>query len=464
MNQAGPYTQTIAAFASTYHYAALPPAAVERAKEIILDTIGAILLGSRPGYKAVRLLGDLARAESSPGGFPAAQDGAPLCTIVGRDVKGSLLDASLANGTMGYAADAEGGGAARIHAAAVFVPAVLTVGEYSHSSGKAVIAALCLAYDVATRISDAADTGTSYPHAFHPSAVFGHFGAAAAAGHLFDLDEQQFVNALGLAGINAGGMIAWVDDPSEDSRGFVIGVAAQNGIRAALLAKQGMGGPIRILDDAKYSIYDAYSGAMHLDRLVAGLGQDYRIVQAGGYKRYTCCGDIHSGLDALLSIMQTHQLHASQIQRITHWVKPGRVDVINDNFLKSHNAQYILTVAATRGAIDPDDILFDRREDPAIAGLYRRVSLQGDPSLNEVTDGAPAIVEVQTQDGRTFTERVDYARGNRQNPFTPAELREKFLRWATTRLDARQAARIVNLTGRLEELEDVAELAALLTA
>jgi 2-methylcitrate dehydratase PrpD len=456
MNQPGPYTQQIAAFASAYRYASLPPEAVERAKEIILDTLGAILLGSRPGYRSVRLLGDLARAEAAHNRLP------PLCTIVGRDFKGPLLPATLANGTMGYAADAEGGGISRMHAAAVFVPAVLTAGQYLHSSGQEVIAALCLAYDVATRISDAADTGTAYPHAFHPSAVFGHFGAAAAGGHLFQLNEAQFINALGLAGINAGGMIAWVDDPSEDSRGFVIGVAAQNGIRSALLAQHGMGGPIRILDEAKYSIYAAYSGAMHLDRLGADLGDDYRILQAGGYKQYPCCGDIHSGLDALLILMQKYSLDAAQLRSITHWVKPARVNVIDDNFLKSHNAQYILAVAAMKGAIDPDDILIDRREDPAIADLYTRASLHGDPVLDEITDGAPAIVEVATREGHIYKERVDYAKGNRQNPLTQAELHGKFLRWATTAIDAHQAERIIEMTARLEQLDDIGELAILL--
>ncbi|MCC7352787.1 MAG: MmgE/PrpD family protein [Anaerolineae bacterium] len=454
MNVVGPYTQQMAAFAAAYRYEALPPQAVAQAKEIVLDTIGAILLGSRPDYKSVWTLGDQARADGGP-----AQ-----CTVFGRDFKAPLLSAILANGTMGYAADAEGAGAARMHAGAVFVPTVLTVGEYAHASGKKLIAALALAYDVACRVSDAADPGTPYPHSFHPSAVFGHFGAAAAASHFFDLDERQWVNALGLAGINAGGLIAWVDDPTEDSRGFVIGVAAQSGTRAALLAQKGMGGPVRILDDTKYSIYDAYAGAMHLERLAKGLGTEYRILEADGYKPYPCCGDIHSGLDALLSLRQKHAIRAEEIAGITHWVKPVRHKVIDNNPLKSHNAQYILAVAATNGTIDPNDILVDRRADPAIADLYRRTQLLPEPTLSEITNNAPAIVEVRLRDGRTFKERVNYRKGSSQNPFTAEELREKFLRWATTRIPKEQARRIVALTERLEELRDVGELVGLMAS
>ncbi len=257
-------------------------------------------------------------------------------------------------------------------------------------------------------------------------------------------------------------MINWVGDPTEDSRPFVIGVAVQSGTRASLLAKKGMGGPINILDDTKYSIYDAYSTEMHLDRLLEGLGERYRILEADGFKQYPCCGDIHSGLDGLLSLMAKHRFDASQIESITHRVKPGRVKIIDDNLLKSHNSQYILSVAAVNGKIEPDDILLDRRSDSAVSDLYSRAKLLPDPALDEVTDGAPAIVEVQTRDGATVRERVDYSRGRRQNPLSASELNEKFMRWATSRISEEQAQEIVETTGRLEELEDVGELTRLL--
>ncbi|MBI2964829.1 MAG: MmgE/PrpD family protein [Chloroflexi bacterium] len=444
----------MASYAASFGAKDLTPDLISRAKEIVLDTIGAILLGSRPHYAGVRILADLAAGRSDAGGV----------TVFGRGFKSPFLDALLANGTMGYAADAEGAGASRMHAAAVFVPTVLTAGEFVHASGREAIAALCLAYDVACRVSDAADPGSPYPHSFHPSAVFGHFGAAAAAGHLLKLDETQFINALGLAGINATGLIAWVDDPSEDSRPFVIGVAAQSGARAALLARQGMGGPTRILDDAKYSIYDAFSTEMHAERLLAGLGKEYRILDAGGYKQYPCCADIHTGLDALLGIRARYQLAADQIEQITHRVKPARLKVIDNNLLKSHNSQYIMSVAAVYGRVGPEDILVDRRSDPEVAKLYERAVLAPDEGLTAVEDGSPAVVEVRLANGDSRRQRVDYAKGSRQNPFSRGELEDKFMRWATTAISERQARRIVELTDRLDELKDVGELTRLLAA
>jgi 2-methylcitrate dehydratase PrpD len=284
------------------------------------------------------------------------------------------------------------------------------------------------------------------------------------AGHLLQLDERQWVNALGLAGINATGMVAWVDDPTEDSRGYVIGVAVQSGVRAALLAQMGMGGPIRILDDAKYSIYDAYSGGMHLDRLVDGLGQDYWLTRAYGAKVHPCCGDISSGVDALLAIRKRHKLQPDDIEAITHWVRPGREKIIDNNPLKSHNSQYILSVAAVRGKIAAGDILVDQRSDPRIAKLWRRAKLFPGPELADVQGATiPAIVEVVTRDGAHLRERVDSPKGFPGNPLSEGELLEKFIDWATTRISPEQAQRIITLVERLEDLEDSAELVAQLS-
>src|SRR5260370_41567868 len=139
-------TTRLAEYAASYDYAGLPAAVVDRGREIFLDTIGSILLGVGSEYSSVRRLVDLAREFGGP-----AQ-----CTLVGQGIKSDLLSAALVNGTAGYAADIEGAGVARQHAAAVLVPTACTVGEYNHASGQQVIVALALGYDVAARISDAA--------------------------------------------------------------------------------------------------------------------------------------------------------------------------------------------------------------------------------------------------------------------------------------------------------------------
>jgi 2-methylcitrate dehydratase PrpD len=448
------YTAQLAAYAAEWTEEKLTPAIVERAREIVLDTLGALLLGAGPEYGAVRRLAELARETGGP----------PRCTAIAQGFRTDVLSALLINGTAGYAADVEGAGVGRQHAAAVLVPTVLTLGEYVGASGRRAIAALALAYDIAARIDDAAATAHSYPHSFHPSAVFGHFGAAVTAGCLLGLDADGFERALGLAGLNAGGLIVWVNDPAEEARPFVIGVAAQAGARAALLAGRGYGGPLGVADPGKYDIYDAFSGECRPERLTAGLGEEFRLLTAGGYKRYPCCGDIHTGLDALLAILQRHDLPPERIARIVHAVHPERRAVIDGNPLRSHCAQYILAVAAVERRITPDVILVDRRAtDARVAALAGRVTLIADEAFRSGAAGAPAWVELETTDGATYREAVAHARGARQNPLTPGEIRAKFDAFAGERLGAERAAAVAALVDRLETLPDIGELMAALT-
>jgi 2-methylcitrate dehydratase PrpD len=444
------YTAALTDYAARFSYASLPQPAVDEAKTIVLDTLGALLLGSSPQYGATWLTGDLAHRTG----------GAQESTVIGRDFKAPCEAASLANGTAGYAADIEGASVARQHVPAVLVPAALAVGEREHADGKAFIAALALGYEICSRASEACRTGHSYPHSFHPSATFGYFGAATAAGHLLRLDQKQFANALGIAGTNASGLMTWVDDPTEHSRPLGIGMAARGGVTAALLAQLGVGGPPAIFDPGKYNIYDAYAGEMHLERLTAGLGESLWITQHSGYKRHPCCGDTHTGLDALLQIIEEHRITAADIASIVHTVKADRAPVIDNNPLKSHCAQYVLPVAAVRGKIEPGDILEDRRSDPRIRDLASRTRLVGDPAMDEWPAQAPAVVEVTTRDGRTLTARVDWAKGRRENPMTTAQLEQKFMDLATTRMPRAAAQHLMETVYGLERLADVNDLGA----
>ena len=452
MTNQWPNTQRIAGHSAGFRYDDLPAKAVAMAKNVVLDTIGALFAAWPDRHPVSRIIGD----------FVGEMGGTPECTVLGRDFRAPAANAALVNGTMGYAADVEGAGIARMHAAAVFVPTALVMGEREGLDGRAFIAALALAYDVAGRVSEANRTLGSYPHSFHPSAVFGTFGAAAVAGYALKLDADRFINAYGLAGNVASGLIAWVDDPTEHSRSYGIGVAARNGVTAGLLAGRGFGGPRGIFDAMKYNIFDAFSGEMHAAELTRNLGREFYIERADGVKQYPCCGDIHSGLDALLRIVNQRDLAADRIAQITHMVKATRRPVIDDNPLRSHCAQYIMAVAAVDREIRWDDFLTDRREEPAIGRMAGRVRLIDAPELDGSPGAAPAIVEVETTDGRTFSERVDFAKGRSEHPFTQAELEAKFVRWATPVVGEARAMEIVGAVEGLEEVGDVGELVELM--
>ena len=448
-----PYTERLAAYSAGLTFAQLPVRAVQMSKPLVLDTLGALFAAWPDRHPVSRLIGD----------FVQQMGGTPECTVFGRDFKAPAANAALVNGTMGYAADIEGAGIARMHAAAVFVPTALVMAERQNLSGKQLITALALAYDIAGRVSEASRAETSYPHSFHPSAVFGTFGAAAIAGYALGLDADRFVNCYGLAGNVASGLVAWVDDPTEHSRSFGIGVAARNGVTAALLAELGFGGPRGIFDQMKYNIYDAFAGEMHLAELDRHLGAEFYIERADGYKQYPCCGDIHSGLDALLSLLAEHNLEPGQIAQVTHMVKVNRSAIIDNNPLQSHCSQYIMAVAAVERQIRWDDFLRDRRAEPAIGAMATKTRLIEAPELSTSPPAArPAIVEVKTTDGRTLRRRVDYAKGRSENPLSKADLDEKFVRLATPAVGKQRALEIMALVEHLDGLASVRELLALM--
>src|SRR5690606_10248102 len=130
-----------------------------------------------------------------------------------------------------------------LHPIAVMVPAALAVGEAEGRSGADFLAAVALGCEITFRASMAMNPRALYARGFHPSAIAGSFGAAAAAAFLMRLSPEQTVRTLGLAALQTSGLMAWQDDPREDARPFQMGLAARNGVMAALLARGGFGAP-----------------------------------------------------------------------------------------------------------------------------------------------------------------------------------------------------------------------------
>jgi 2-methylcitrate dehydratase len=161
-------------------------------------------------------------------------------------------------------------------------------------------------------------------------------------------------------------------------------------------------------------------------------------------------------------ILDEHDLEPDEIVEITHMVKETRRTVIDNNPLRSQNAQYIMAMAVVERQIRWDDFLRDRREEPAIGAMAQKTRLMGSDELADSPAGAPAIVEVRTADGRTFRERVDYRKGHSENPLSQEELETKFVRLAMPAVGERQALEIMALVQRLDEVSDVRELIELM--
>src|SRR5262245_37723986 len=245
-----PVSRPLAERIAGFRWRDIPPAVGAAARLVLLDTLGAMRAAAAPRYPASRIVMEFVRRLG----------GTPESTLVGQGRRTSCLNAALANGTLAYYCDIEPYHAgAIVHAPAAVIPACLAVAEKEGASGRRFLAAVVLGNEVACRVSYALDPVALYDRGFHPSAIAGAFGAAAAAGFLFRLRPERQAVALGLAMQQACGLLAWADDPTEHSHPLNPGLAASHGTAAAYLARLGFGGPPAPFE-GKYDAFTAFSG------------------------------------------------------------------------------------------------------------------------------------------------------------------------------------------------------------
>lgn len=442
-------TKKIVDYAIEFEYNDIPEYVVEHSKVIILDNLGAMLAASNPKYPASKIISE----------FVKEQGGSSESTIIGREYKAPSSNAALANGTFAYLCDIESYHVKSVlHETSVVLPSVLAVGEKVNATGKELITSFILGIDLAPRLSYALNPNSLYSRGFHPSAIVGCLGAALAVSKLLDLDHNQTKNAFGLAATQSSGLLSWENDPTEMSRPFGCGVAARNGVTAALLAEKGFGGP-EVLK-GKYTVFNAFSSEKHLEALFSELGSRFEITEQT-IKLHSSCAFTHTGLDAFLKIMKDQNLTPSDIIKIDVRFAANGAKLIDASELKSHNIQYILSVAAHKGEVKVDDILFEQT-DPSIWELSKKVNLIYDKELEPYFPKTmPTIVTVKTKN-RSFTERVDSAKGTPENPITHNEIKSKYQKLASTTIDKSLTDEIAIKVDELDKLDDIHKLTQLL--
>ena len=445
------HTESLARFIAGFSYSDMPPEILSRAKLILLDTLGAILPATDPIYPGTHALIE----------FAQTLGGEPQSTIIGSDFKTSSINACLVNGTFGYAFDIEPHHvAAVLHPAAVCIPVTLAFSEWKQKTGRDLLSALTLGIEIACRVSLALNPRDLYAKGFHPTAIACTFGAAATAGHLLSLNNDQWLNALGLSGNQASGLLAWAKDQTENSRPFNPGIAARNGATAALLAKLDFGGPPNIFD-GKYDFFTAYSsGGQNPQNFFR---KEWAIEELA-IKQYSSCSFTHPGLDALLEIIEENELISNDIAKIDLQYPRAGAHMIDNNELRSHCAQYVFALAAVTGQVLFDDILTDRRRDNSeIKRLFENSTLIPDDTLDRTyPDQYESIVTVTTTGGRKFEKYSGWAKGTVQNPMAEKEVADKFFRLSTRRVPKEQAEKIRSWVTTCDEQLYVEDLMALL--
>lgn len=462
-------TETLAEYVMNATYQDFPNAAVEMAKLCILDSIGCTLAGSKTdiGAPVIDLVKDLGGRPESP--------------LLGTEMRTSCTNAAFANAEMANALDFDDTYLWSAHVGSTVVQSALAVGCAEHVSGKDLITAVILGYEVNTRIG---------PLVLHPKftslKTSGHgfvvFGAAAVAAKLHGLDKEQTTWAMGIAGATApvssddkcciNPLNAEIGAPMVKNN---YGMAAEMGIRAALLAKRGYTGPIDILEGEKGFpvMLGAHSyNSTDLETIVKDLGGRPRIVE-NWFKPYPCCLDGHPPIDGALQIMEEHQLNLNEIDEIivkTVTSKALSLTATDTNPKNIRSAQtsipYPLAVALL--GLEPGSEWQSeatmRRAD--ILELARKVKVRPDPESDALRRGghdALATVQISSK-GKTYEQQVLHSKGTSENPMTKEELTHKFLKCASTTMSPKNAKAVLHLIEELETIRDIEELARSLLA
>jgi 2-methylcitrate dehydratase PrpD len=431
---------------------ALPPNVALEGKHHILDTLGAMVSGSRlkPGEMAIA--------------YARAQGGAPESSVIGTNIKTSAVNAALANGMCGHADETDDVElATKTHPGCSSVAAALAMAEREGRSGMDLLRAVVLGYDVCCRFLMA--LGPDLVRGTHRSAegVGSTFSAVGAAASLAHLDETGMRYALSYAAQQVSGLWSWTSDNEHVEKAFDFsGMGARNGVTAATMVQAGFSG-VRDVFDCEHNVLEALSSQPHPAEIVAGLGSRYWIAETS-IKTYSVGYPIQSALDAFLTLRRENSLRVDNVERIIVRLPADGAAIVDNSSMPDVNLQYIIAVALVDGAVSfAESHSHERMADPQIRAVKERVQLVADRKLVDPAAPRSGLVEVTLKDGRSVSHFTRFPPGTKENPLSTEGLNSKVRDLMAPVLGAERTATLIQRVNALEEVRDVRELRPLFT-
>ncbi len=384
--------------------------------------------------------------------------------MLGTDRRATASDAALANGTAAHALDYDDMCFVSLaHPSAPLVSALLAAAEVANASGRALLDAYVVGFEIEGRLGRAMNP-RHYQRGWHCTATLGTIGATAAVGRIFGLDAGALDHAIAIAASEASGL--------KENFGTMVkplhaGLAARNAIVAAQLAQAGMTASAAAIDGPQGFLTAMDGEQPGLDAFVADLGTRWEIVDTGiTVKLYPSCAGTHPTLDALLDLQRRERFVADDVEAID-----VRVDAIVPTILlydrpasgleAKFSMPFCAAAAIVDGRVGIDTFDAGKIADPAIAGLQARVKVTVDPTLGV---SAPALtqsrVAVRLTNGRMLAASADGARGYPDRPASDAELDAKFLSCAARVLDDRDAHEVLALLHAIESASTITPVTA----
>ncbi len=438
-------TEKLARFIVETSYEDMPPEAVHATKRVTIDTFGVMIAGSQePAGKIIT-------------SFVRSLGGKPRTRVVGAGFRTSSPNAALANGTMAHALDYDDVyySAGVGHPTAALLPAVLAIGEDFGASGKAVLEALVLGFEVWDKLGSVIN-----PRAmgFHPTAVLGTMGAATTAAKLLGLDVKQTQMVLGLASSHAIGMGR---NRGTMTKPYHTGNAARSGVVAAILVKDGFTAASDIIEE-RFGFCDAFGGSTEGDnsKVTKNLGNPYSITSPGvSVKKYPTCQLTHRAIDATLRLVDTYQISPDDVAEVECQTGSMAANVLvfdePVNYLQGKfSMQFCLATALSKRKVGLLEVTDEKVNDTKIKQLMKRVRLSyGDQPLTQSD-----IVKVRLRDGTEYSLAIDKARGDCEAPLTEEEIISKYRDCAGIVLSEDKVEQTLELMLNLEQLRQISEL------
>ena len=390
----------------------------EMAEKLLTDVAGLCVAARRTDYVRASLAG----WEASGG-----------CTAIGHSRTLDAAGAAFVNGTAAHGEDFddsfEGG---PVHAGAVVVPAVLAVAERERLSGRDALLGIAVGVEVMCRASLVAPK-LIHQAGFHPTAVLGAMGAAASVATALRLSKNQFVNALGIAGSMAAGIIEYLAEGAWTKR-MHPGWAAQSGIRAADLARAGFVGP-RAVFEGTHGLFHGFARTTDgdWDKLVGGFGERW-VANSLAFKPYACGTMTQPYVDCARRLAEKG-VRAEEVVEIVCEAAEGTVHRLwepladkqrppNAYFAK-FSQPYCIAAGFVLGHAGLEAFTEERVRDERLRSLAAKVRYEIDPD-NPYPDEFTGHVRARLKDGRTLEERQGHLRGGRNEPLSRADIEEKF--------------------------------------
>ena len=349
------------------------------------------------------------------------------------------------------------------HPAVVIMPAAFAMAEKVKANGLDLLIALITGYDLMYRIGEAANPDSQFKRGLHPTSINGTFGAAMAAASLLKLNKTQVMNAIGIAGSFTSGNLECYADGSLTKR-INPGVAAQGGIMSACLAAEGYTGP-RWIFEGRSGFLVSYSDAANSARLTEDLDYSCNGIMKTSFKPYANCRYNHSSIYAALKLLTQHNIDYRDIATVNVKViemalravcEPKEVKYNPKNIVDAQfSLPYSISVALIRGKASIEEYTPEMLYDPEVRGLMSKVTIEHSPELDKIVPqkAFPSEVYIRLKNGKEYYQRVDYCKGDPEEPLTENELVDKFISLAKINIsDENRIQSIIEAVRRLDQI------------